>query len=238
MKKKKVYGFTGVFFLTVFLAGCWEFDPKLPPPPPPPPEVSVQVEEPVYLNKGSLFKEGRNVYVYADKRARFVGDIITVKIVENYQSSNAVNQKSGKSSSVSAGVSNFLGYEGYLDKYLFPDALDPKNLFKGEMSSSTSGQGQTSRQSRIVATLSARVIKVLPNGNLVIQGVRTIKRNRDLEYITLTGIIRPEDIAPDNSILSTQISDAYIEYSGKGPSSEAASGPGIITRLLQLFWLF
>jgi flagellar L-ring protein precursor FlgH len=68
--------------------------------------------------------------------------------------------------------------------------------------------------------------------------VRTIKRNRDLEYITLTGIVRPEDIAADNSVLSTQISDAYIEYSGKGPNSEAASGPGIITRLLQLFWLF
>jgi flagellar L-ring protein precursor FlgH len=82
------------------------------------------------------------------------------------------------------------------------------------------------------------VVEVLPNGNLVIQGVRTIKRNRDLEYITLTGIVRPQDVDSDNSVLSSKVSDLYIEYSGKGPNSEAASGPGIITRLLQLFWLF
>ncbi|MDN5379020.1 MAG: flagellar L-ring protein FlgH [Thermodesulfobacterium sp.] len=222
----------------IFLWGCWEFDPKTPPTPPPPPEVAVQVEEGRYLTKGSLFKEGRDLYGYADKRARFVGDILTVKIVETYQSSNTVSQKSGKSSSASAGLSSILGYEKDIKNMFLPDAADLGTLFKGEMSSSTSGQGQISRQSRIVATLSARVVKVLPNGNLVIQGVRTIKRNRDLEYITLTGIVRPEDIAADNSVLSTQISDAYIEYSGKGPNSEAASGPGIITRLLQLFWLF
>ncbi|WP_051920479.1 flagellar basal body L-ring protein FlgH [Thermodesulfobacterium hydrogeniphilum] len=230
----------GKFFLLtlvfLILCGCWEFNPKTPPSPPPPPKVSIPVEESHYLTKGSLYKENKFLYAYTDKRARYVGDILTVKIVENYQSSTTVSQKSSKSSSSSAGIGAFLGYENKINK-IFPNANSSK-LFEGSMSSSTSGQGQISMQSKIIATISARVIKVLPNGNLVIQGVRTIKRNRDLEYITITGIVRPEDIAPDNSILSTQISDAYIEYSGKGPNSEATSGAGVITRLLQLFWLF
>ncbi len=218
------------------LCGCWEYNPKTPPTPPPPPKISVPVKESYYLTTGSLYKENKFLYSYTDKRARYVGDILIVKIVENYQSSTTISQKSSKSSSSSAGIGAFLGYENKINK-IFPNAT-PSKLFGGSMSASTSGQGQLSMQSKIVATISARVIKVLPNGNLVIQGVRTIKRNRDLEYITLTGIVRPEDIAPDNSVLSTQISDAYIEYSGKGPNSEATSGPGIITRLLELLWPF
>jgi flagellar L-ring protein precursor FlgH len=136
-------------------------------------------------------------------------------------------------------VNNLLGYEKQVSKLLpLPQAFDPAHLVDGSMASSTSGQGQLQRDSRIVATVTARVVEVLPNGNLIIQGVRTIKRNRDLEYITLTGIVRPQDVDSDNSVLSSKVSDLYIEYSGKGPNSEAASGPGIITRLLQLFWLF
>ncbi len=221
----------------LIFCGCWEYNPKTPPPPPPLPKISVPVRKSYYISKGSLYKEnGGLLYAYTDKRARDVGDILTVKIVENYQSSTTISQKSSKSSSSSAGVGAFLGYENKIGK-IFPNA-NPSKLFGGSMSASTSGQGQFSMKSKIVATISARVVKVLPNGNLVIQGVRTIKRNKDLEYITITGIVRPEDIAPDNTVLSTQIADAYIEYSGKGPDSEAASGPGIITRLLELIWPF
>ncbi len=222
---------------SIFFCSCWEYDPKkVPPPPPPPPSVKIDVPKPVALSKGSLYKEGGYAFSVSDHKAHEVGDIITIKIVENYQSSSTVSEKTSKSSSSEAGIGTVLGYESKINK-IFPYAT-PSTLFKGSMSASTSGQGQISRQSKIIATITARVIKVLPNGNLVIQGVRTIKRNKDLEYITLTGIVRPEDIGPDNSVLSTQIADAYIEYSGKGPSSEAASGPGIITRLLELFWIF
>ncbi len=232
----------GVFISMLFfsLNACWEFDPKTPPPPPPPPQI--EFPEPVIpeqYSKGSLFREGSSLFAYADNRARYKGDLITVKIVETYQSSNNVKQGSGKSSSIRAGINRVFGYENQFQKTLpLPSGFDPTNLVDANISSSTSGQGQTQRESRILATISARVVEVLPNGNLVIQGVRSIKRNRDLEYITITGIVRPQDIEADNSIVSTKISDLYVEYSGKGPSSEAASGPGILTRLLQLFWLF
>lgn len=228
------------FLAILLLNACWEFDPKTPPPPPPPPKVSIpEPVIPLNQSKGSLFREGASLYAYADNRARFVGDLITIKIIETYQSSNNVKQGSSKSSSIKAGINKLFGYENQFKKALpLPSGFDPTQLVDGSLSTSTSGQGQIQRQSTILATISARVVEVLPNGNLVIQGVRTIKRNRDLEYITITGIVRPQDIDSDNSVESTKISDLYIEYSGKGPSSEAASGPGIITRLLQLFWLF
>jgi flagellar L-ring protein precursor FlgH len=237
MKEKKDIFKSLAFIMVLFsLYGCFEYNPKTPPPPPPPPSVEVPYEEYKVLSKGSLYRDGPVAISFSDLRARHVGDIVTIKIVETYQSSNTVKQQSGKSSSADVGLDKLLGLENRVED-VFKDAT-PSELFKGGMETSTSGQGQISRESKIVATITARVIKVLPNGNLVIQGTRAIKRNKDLEYITLTGIIRPEDIDYDNSVLSTQISDAYIEYSGKGPTSEVANGPGIITRLLHLFWLF
>jgi len=234
--KRKILKFL-IFILSIFsLYGCFEYNPKTPPPPPPPPTVEIPHEEYRPLSKGSLYRDGPVFVSFSDLRARHVGDIVTIKIVETYQSSSTVKQQSAKSSSVDTGIDNLLGLENRIED-VFKDA-NPSHLFKTGMETSTSGQGQVSRESKIVATITARVIKVLPNGNLVIQGTRAIKKNRDLEYITITGIIRPEDIDYDNSVLSTQISDAYIEYSGKGPTSEVASGPGIITRLLHLFWLF
>lgn len=236
----RVLNILTLILLVFALSACWEFDPKTPPPPPPPPKIEFpEPIIPTQSSKGSLYREGSNLFAFTDNRARFVGDILTIKIVENYQSSSNAKQGSSKQSSARAGINNLLGYERQLEKTLpLPSAFDPAKLIDGGMSSSTSGQGQTQRESRILATISARVVEVLPNGNLVVQGVRTIKRNRDLEYITITGVVRPQDIDADNSVLSTKMSDLYIEYSGKGPSSEAVSGPGILTRLLQLFWLF
>jgi len=188
------------------------------------------------LSKGSLYKDGAVSISFSDLRARQVGDIVTIKIIETYSTSSSVKQQTAKKSSAKAGIDKLMGFENRIEG-IFKDAT-PSDLFEGSLSTSTTGQGGTSRESKILATMTARVIKVLPNGNLVIQGTRAIKKNNDLEYITLTGIIRPEDIGYDNSILSTQISDAYIEYSGKGPTSEVVSGPGIITRLLHIFWPF
>lgn len=237
MKKEK-YLLKFLVFMTSFfvLFGCFEYNPKTPPPPPPPPTVDIPYEESKPLSKGSLYRDKSPFISFSDLRARNVGDIVTIKIIETYQSSSTAKQQSAKNSSAKAGIDSFLGFENRVDD-IFKDA-NPSQMFKGGVNTSTSGQGQISRESKIVATITARVVKVLPNGNLVIQGTRAIKKNKDLEYVTITGIVRPEDIAYDNSVLSTQISDAYIEYSGKGPTSEVVSGPGVITRLLHIFWPF
>jgi len=233
---KKYLKFLTILSSFFFIYGCFEYNPKTPPPPPPPPSVDIPYEIPQALSKGSLYKDGAVSISFSDLRARQVGDIVTIKIVETYSTSSSVKQQTAKKSSAKAGIDKLMGFENRIEG-IFKDAT-PSDLFEGSLSTSTTGQGGTSRESKILATMTARVIKVLPNGNLVIQGTRAIKKNNDLEYITLTGIIRPEDIGYDNSILSTQISDAYIEYSGKGPTSEGVSGPGIITRLLHIFWPF
>jgi len=233
---KKYLKFLTILSSFFFIYGCFEYNPKTPPPPPPPPSVDIPYEIPQALSKGSLYKDGAVSISFSDLRARQVGDIVTIKIVETYRTSSSVKQQTAKKSSAKAGINKLMGFENRIEG-IFKDAT-PSDLFEGSLSTSTTGQGGTSRESKILATMTARVIKVLPNGNLVIQGTRAIKKNNDLEYITLTGIIRPEDIGYDNSILSTQISDAYIEYSGKGPTSEVVSGPGIITRLLHIFWPF
>ncbi|MGC8871319.1 MAG: flagellar basal body L-ring protein FlgH, partial [Caldimicrobium sp.] len=154
-----------IALLLIFLLNaCWEFDPKTPPPPPPPPKVDFP--EPIIpsqSSKGSLFKEGASLFAYADNRARYVGDLITIKIIETYQSSNNVKQGSSKASSVKAGISRLFGYENQIEKTLpLPSGFDPTKLAEGSLTSSTSGQGQLQRESRILATISARVVEVLP----------------------------------------------------------------------------
>ncbi len=203
--------------------------------PPPPPQVYVPPAPQSQPAEGSLYG-GRGVFFFEDHRARRVGDIITVKIVETYQSSSKVDNKTTRKSSFTSGIKALLGFEKAVE-----DAnrrFKASEMFGGELNSSTSGQGQYARNTNIVATITARVVEVLPNGNLIIQGVRTVRQNENLEYLTISGIVRPEDIDPDNTVLSTQVADAHLEYSGRGPNTIATRGPGWLARILQLIWLF
>lgn len=188
------------------------------------------------LNQGSLWREGKEAFLFTDNRARGVGDLVTVKVVETHSAVNQAKTETSRDSGVQARVDTFLGAPLHfgLDK-IWPGG------FKPEVSASTKmdfqGEGTTSRSTQIIATITCRVVQVLPNGNLIIEGHREVKLNKEREYITLRGIVRPEDIGPDNSVLSTAISDAIIEYSGRGVVSEK-QGPGFLTRILDLIWPF
>ncbi len=205
-----------------------------PPTPPKPPKVYFPATEET-PPEGSLFS-GSKAFFFEDHRAHRIGDVITVKILESYQSSMDVNNKMSRSTEVSAGVNSFLGFEKALEQS--NPNFSSSSMLGGKYSSTVNGQGKLSHNTKIVATITARVIDVLPNGNLVIQGVRVIRQNENLEYLTVTGIVRPEDIDADNSVLSTQIADAHIEYSGAGPNASVTRGPGWLSRILQIIWLF
>ncbi len=185
--------------------------------------------------EGSLYS-GTRAGFFEDHRARRVGDVITVKILENYQSSINVSNKLARSSNVKGGISALFGFEKAVEKH--NPNFSAGSMLGGDFSSSVNGQGKLSRDTKILATFSARVVKVLPNGNLVIQGVRVIRQNENIEYLTISGIVRPEDIDADNSVLSTQIADAHVEYSGAGPTALTTRGPGWFTRLLERVWPF
>lgn len=188
------------------------------------------------VSQGSLWREGKEAFLFTDNKARWPGDLVTVKVVETHSAVNQAKTETSRDSVVEAKVNNLLGAPLHfgLDR-IWPGGFRP------EVGASTKtdfqGEGTTSRSTQIIATITCRVVQVLPNGNLLIEGHREVKLNREREYITLRGIVRPEDIGPDNSVLSTAISDAVIEYSGRGVVSEK-QGPGFLTRILDLIWPF
>lgn len=220
--------------MALFLLGCgMRKEVKIPEPQRPP--VRPPVHEP--WSEGSLWTgEGRGNMFFVDRKARAVGDIVTVKIVEVNSAENSAKTETSRSSEVTMGINTFFGVPSHfgLDK-VWSGGFKPE--VKASGGSDFTGDGTTSRSVKFIATISCQVVEVLPNGNLVIEGVRQVRINREREFITLRGVVRPEDIGPDNTVLSTAIADAQIEYSGKGVISDN-QGPGWFTRVLNLFWPF
>ncbi|RLA79841.1 MAG: hypothetical protein DRG33_03385 [Deltaproteobacteria bacterium] len=204
---------------------AWVPSPMVPTPPPEP------------RGEGSLWiDEGGRNHLFLDNKARWLNDLVTVKIVEVNQAKGEASTESGRESSVDASIDTFFGAPSHFGlKHIWSGGFKPE--LKAGIESSFEGSGTTSRSMKILATITCRVVQVLPNGNLVIEGRREVKVNREREYIVLSGIVRPEDIAPDNTVLSTAVADARIEYSGSGVISDR-QGPGILTRVLDLIWPF
>ena len=168
---------------------------------------------------------GRNVSLFTDVKAHKVGDILTVLIYEQASASNQVQTKTEKTSQHGAEIGPGEGEASFIPLFKFNS--DSKNSFDGK--------GQNSRNGSLRAKMSVTVVEVRDNGDLVIEGSRTIGISGDKESMNLTGVVRQRDIEPDNSIPSYLIADAQISYTGKG-TANTGSRPGIITRVLN--WIF
>lgn len=174
-------------------------------------------------NPGSLFPKSY-VNPFLDRTARSEGDLLTILISESSLASFAASTTTTKS-----------------DKNAVQELLAPA-LFKGLIpglssgaSSSTDGKGNTTQSGRLSARMTAVVKKVLPNGNLVVEGFRAIRVNKDTQTFFLSGIIRRDDVRADNTIISESLADAEIRMDGKGQISDRTR-KGIITKILD--WLF
>jgi len=172
---------------------------------------------------GQDMRENLSRSLFADQKATRVGDAVTILVVETNSASNDATTSSSRQSDLSLSASGKTGTSSAPDVSL---GLGTQNSFKGQGSTETNGS--------IRAKLSARVDSVLSNGNLVINGNRTIVINGEEQQIKISGIVRPSDIQADNSIYSFNISDARIAFEGSGIVSHA-QGPGWITKLLH--WL-
>ncbi len=190
-----------------------------------------------YNSDGSLWTQSRDRGFFNDLRARRVGDLVTVNIVETSKASKTATTTTGRESSINAGISNLLGYETKLSKIGVPGQFSNEAMLKASMTNDFNGSGQTTRDESMTAAITARVVEVTPNGNLVIKGTREIKVNNENQMITLMGIIRPEDISPDNTILSSYIADARIAYAGRGAVSDKQR-PGWLLRAVDYVWPF
>ena len=192
--------------------------------------------------EGSLWTDNGAALFYEDLRARRVGDSVTVDIVENTSSSMDANTKASRTSSIDAGVSQMAGYMRALEeanKRLNKDKDGELNsiLFKASMENKFDGKGTSDRSGQITASIGALVTEVLPNGNLFVFGRREMKVNNEMQTISISGIIRPEDIDTSNRVKSTYIADARIEYTGKGVLADKQR-PGWGTRILDHLWPF
>ena len=170
-----------------------------------------------------------------DVKARRRGDIITVVISETASASKEAKTGTSRDSSLSAGMPNMLGLENTgVFKNNFADL---SKIINASSSTKFQGAGSTSRQENLNATITARVLDVLPNGNLMIEGRRNIKVNEEDQIIILEGTVRSRDIAPDNTVNSIYVADARISYSGRGIISDRQS-PGWLMNIIDNIWPF
>jgi len=184
--------------------------------------------------KGGSVWHGQLTSLFSDQRARYVGDILTVKITEISQASESATTDTSRKSQTVGQITGLLGLENHQTGPL----KNMPNLISSNMPNNDfSGAGATTRTGSLSATITVRVMEVLPNGNLAIEGKREIYVNNEEKEILLQGIVRPRDIAFDNSVLSTQVADAKVKYTGIGVVAEKQR-PGWGQRVLDYLWPF
>lgn len=192
---------------------------------------------------GSLWRAQGYRSLFRDLRARQVGDLVTVNIVETSKGKKKADTKTSRASSIEAGISNSLGWETKIPELTsfgnkkVRAAFDNEAMFRANMQNAHTGTGETNRDETMTASITAVVIDVTPEGNLFIRGTREVRLNNETQFITLTGYVRPEDISPDNTVLSSYIGDAKIAYTGSGAVSDKQR-PGWLMRLVDFVWPF
>lgn len=163
--------------------------------------------------------------LFSDVRARGVNDLVTVHVIENVVATGAADSTLDKSSRAGASVGRVFGIDPK-----FADWFDPSELANWSASTDFRGGGATKRAGRLSAVITARVVEVLPNGDLVLEGVREIDINGDRQIIVLTGVVRTADIGPGNVVPSTAVGQMRIRYFGRGLIKDNLS-PGWLVRL-------
>src|SRR5262249_24477565 len=166
-------------------------------------------------NADSISPQSKARSMFADRKAHAVGDVITVLITENTVASQDADTNTSKEVKATANG----GAKGPFNLM----SLIPSASLGG--SATHKGSGSTSRNSKVVSTMTCRIAEITPSGQFLLKGERSLKINADTQIVRLTGIIRPEDIDADNSVSSGAIADAKIEVDGKGPV-EQQSKPG------------
>ena len=223
----------------VLLGGCNATHERPTMMPPITPSQNYVEPEAKYSNPGSIYNEGDADGLFADARARRVGDIVMVRIVDNMKARNKADLKANKDVSNQYGVNAYaqLGSINVLDTGTFSARQGPGLVFDTSSKSDNTSKGETNRENVVTATVAARVVRLMPGGAMQIEGARETRVNDETQYLVVRGIIRGVDVAADNSITSNRIADAHIAYYGQGVIADKTK-PGWLTRLLDQLWPF
>ncbi len=217
----------GIALLASLLGGCAAFDRlKLVGEQPPlaaienptakpgykPVQMPMPAPTPVTYNPNSLWVNGSRAF-FKDQRAHQVGDILTVTVNITDKANIENETQRSRSNKEDSGVSDFIGSKTITNP---ATSILPGRILTADSSSSSDGKGSVNRQEALQTNVAAVVTQVLPNGNLVVEGKQEVRVNFEIRELVVAGIVRPEDIASDNTIDSTKIAEARIAYGGRG----------------------
>lgn len=171
---------------------------------------------------GAIYQPGHDLRLFDDPKARRVGDVLTIRLVERTAASKSASTDSSKSTSISNATPDLAGNPLTAGgNPLLEVGVDGSNSF--------SGSGSSTQSNQLDGLITVTVAGVYPNGNMLIRGEKWITLNQGQEYVNITGIVRPQDVLADNTVESNRVADARITYSGKG-SVANSNKPGWLAR--------
>jgi flagellar L-ring protein precursor FlgH len=179
---------------------------------------------PANQSNGAIYQAGYDVPLFENAVAHRVGDTLTIRLVERTNASKSSTTNTSKSSKVEFPLPNVAG-----------SPIDPLQV-DIDNESQFSGKGDSAQSNRLEGDITVTVAKRLANGNLLVRGQKWITINQGSEFVRIQGIVRPVDIEPSNTILSTKVADAVISYGAKGSLADA-NRPGLLSRFFSLPWL-
>ena len=230
-----------LFSLLLFLGGCTAglSDPEIEfEPPVYAQQMPSKEDKKDFTSTGSIFGQGDNP-LFSDHKAMHVNDIVTVIISETANSSSTASKQLSEADNTKLGGGTFTGNS---NNGIIGGAMNALNGlsnvgFSASTTNSFKGQGSSTKNATFSTTISARIVKVLSNGNYFISGKREILIDKQKQIVQLSGVIRPYDIDQNNNIDSKQISDAKILYKTQG-DVDRATEQGWGTKIIQSVWPF
>jgi flagellar L-ring protein precursor FlgH len=226
-------GWMGIGLMLISCTGPKKFSKEMPPN-----YVRDRANKVEPQTKGSLWRDSAGLF--EDRKARGLNDLVTIKIVESSAASKKADTATSRESSFDFGIDSLLGIPL---KYEWSGVFGQGNSgsltpqIKASAKNNFAGSGNTTREGSLVATITARVVDVLPNGNFIIESRKDITVNREKQLLLLRGVIRPDDIASDNTILSSYVANAEMIYTGDGVINDK-QGQGWMVRFWDWVWPF
>ncbi|RJO67166.1 MAG: flagellar basal body L-ring protein FlgH [Myxococcales bacterium] len=194
------------------------------------------VPEPATPSDGAIWTERDQLNrLFADPRASKINDIVVVRIEEISQANNTAQTTLVKDSEISAQIANLMGAIERFQKS--NPNFNKDSLISSKYKADFDGGGETKRGGKVIATVPALIRREMPDGNLFIEGHRVVMVNDEEAHFYVSGIIRPHDIDRNNSISSSLIAEAHVEFTGRGVVTEK-SEPGWGSRALDYAWPF
>ena len=178
---------------------------------------------------GAIFHVGHDVPLFENAVAHRVGDVLTIVLAEQTNASKSATTTTKKTTTEAMAAPTLLGA---------PLTIHGTNILNNNLNDATTfdGEGTSAQSNVLTGYISVTVTKRLANGNLLVRGQKWITINQGREYVRLQGIVRPVDIGPDNTVLSTQVADATIAYGGTGTLADVNT-KGWLARFFDSKWM-